>query len=272
MALVEVVTFVVLTLNLAEVEPPATVTVWGTDALLLLLARLTVMPPTGAAEPKITVPAEALPPETVVGVNVSDLSTGGLTVRVALCVTDPWVPVIVAIVCLATAVVLAVNVADVFPADTVTNRGTLAAPLLLDRLILIPPDGAAPVRVTVPFPAVRPMTVVGLNAIDWRAGGITVRVAALLVLPAVAVIVACFVAATDDVFTVNVAEVLPAATVSDAGSVATGELLASFTTTPPEGAGPLRDTVPVEDEPPVTVLGLRFTDCSISGTAVRGAV
>ena len=97
-ALVEVVTVLVVTLNLADVEPAPTVTVCGTVALLLLLRRLIVMPPVGAAVPNVTVPVEAFPPATVVGLKVSDFSTGGFTVSVAVCVTDPWEPVIVATV------------------------------------------------------------------------------------------------------------------------------------------------------------------------------
>jgi hypothetical protein len=58
------------------------------------------------------------------------------------------------------------------------------------------------------------------------------------------------------VFTVNVALVAPAATVTLVGTVAAAALLARLTTAPLLGAGPLRVTVPVEEEPPVTLLGL----------------
>jgi len=118
---------------------------------------------------------------------------------------------------------------------------------------------------------VSPTTVAGLNAIDFRTGGFTVRVAVLVTVPSEAVIVGCFMAATAIVFTVKVAEVVPAAIVTLADNVATAELLASFTTNPPDVAGPLRVTVPVDGEPPVTELGSRLTDCSASGTAVRVA-
>jgi hypothetical protein len=58
------------------------------------------------------------------------------------------------------------------------------------------------------------------------------------------------------VFTINVALVAPAATVTLAGTVAAAALLVRPTTAPLLGAGPLRVTVPVEEEPPVTLLGL----------------
>ena len=67
------------------------------------------------------------------------------------------------------------------------------------------------------------------------------------------------------VLTVNVALVAPAATVTLAGTVATDALLERFTTAPPLGAGPLRVTVPVEEEPPVTLLGLSKTEDRVGG-------
>lgn len=55
---------------------------------------------------------------------------------------------------------------------------------------------------------------------------------------------------------VNVALVLPAATVTLPGSLAYDELSFKDTTAPPLGAGPLNVTVPWEVAPPVTVVGL----------------
>lgn len=72
------------------------------------------------------------------------------------------------------------------------------------------------------------------------------------------------------VVTVNVAEVLPAATVTLVGTVATGVLLLDrVTTAPPAGAAPLRVTVPVDGLPPVTLLGFSDTD---DADTVTGAV
>jgi len=61
------------------------------------------------------------------------------------------------------------------------------------------------------------------------------------------------------VLTVNVALLAPAATVTLAGTVAVDVLLlVRVTAAPPAGAGPLSVTVPVEESPPVTVVG--FSD------------
>jgi len=74
--------------------------------------------------------------------------------------------------------------------------------------------------------------------------GVTVSVP-LRLTPSVPVIVADAVDETVVVVTVNVRLELPAATVTLAGTVATGVLLLdSVTTAPPDGAGPLRVTVP----------------------------
>src|SRR5258708_37886165 len=66
-------------------------------------------------------------------------------------------------------------------------------------------------------------------------------------------------AAAGVVRTVNAAVVAAAATVTLEGVLATFVLLLeSVTTAPPEGAAPLRVTVPVEEFPPVTLVG--FTE------------
>src|SRR5213594_103750 len=71
------------------------------------------------------------------------------------------------------------------------------------------------------------------------------------------------------VLTVKVAVMPPVGTVTLAGTVATpGLLLDRLTTAPPLGAGPLSVTVPVEELPPVTLVGLRLSDESVGALAV----
>jgi hypothetical protein len=69
----------------------------------------------------------------------------------------------------ATALVLTVNVALVAPAATVTLDGTLAAVvLLLESVTTAPPDGAAPLSVTVPVDEFPPVTLVGFTESEER--------------------------------------------------------------------------------------------------------
>ena len=74
---------------------------------------------------------------------------------------------------------------------------------------------------------------------------------------------------TIDVFTVKVALVLPAGTVTLEGTLAAPLLLESITCAPPAGAGPLSVTVPVEDcTPPTTLVGLNVSEEMRSGRRV----
>jgi hypothetical protein len=78
---------------------------------------------------------------------------------------------------------------------------------------------------------------------------------------------------TVTVDTVNVALVVPAATVTDAGTVAAPVLLlVRVTTAPPVGAAPLSVTVPVDEAPPVTLVGFRLTPITVGSTAVTVSV
>lgn len=70
---------------------------------------------------------------------------------------------------------------------------------------------------------------------------------------------------TMDVFTVKVALVLPAGTVTLEGTLAAAALLLeSVISAPPAGAGPLSVTVPVEDcKPPTTLAGFNVSEVTV---------
>ena len=73
------------------------------------------------------------------------------------------------------------------------------------------------------------------------------------------------------VLTVNVALVAPAATVTLAGTRATVVLLLeSATCAPPAGAGPLNVTVPVDEFPPVTLVGFNASEASVGAGGAAG--
>ena len=70
--------------NFADLDPAATVTLLGTvTSAVLLLDRLTNIPPVGAGPLSTTVPVDELPPLTVLGAKVNEDKTGGFTVSVA---------------------------------------------------------------------------------------------------------------------------------------------------------------------------------------------
>jgi hypothetical protein len=162
----------------------------------------------------------------------------------------------------ATALVVTVKVALLAPAATVTLEGTLAAVVLpLESVTCAPPGGAGPLSVTVPVEEFPPITLVGFSVSDVRVGGgggagVTVSEADVVAPLKVAEMATVTDAATALVLTVKVALVDPAATVTLGGTLATVVLLLeSVTCAPPVGAGPLSVTVPVEEFPPVTLVG-----------------
>lgn len=130
-ALVAAVTTVVLMLKVADVAPAATVTLGGTKAAPLLLARLTTVA-AGAAALNVTLPWTAFPPTTVLADKVNDdnesgVGVGSPGVTVTLTLRRPswllrirmstvWVDL--------TVLVVAVNMTLELPAGMNTFEGT----------------------------------------------------------------------------------------------------------------------------------------------------
>ena len=186
--------------------------------------------------------------------------------------TPPNVADIVELVFDFTVDVLTVNGAEVLPGVIVTVAGIVAAELLLDMAITMPPTGAAELIVTVPVLDLPPATVVGFSTSDDKVGALIVRVPVFEELPRLAVNVAETWDATATVFTANVAVDFPAATVTDAGTVAAFRLLESLMVAPPAGADPVSVTVPVAAAPPATELGLTVTEETTGGVTVSVVV
>jgi len=77
---------------------------------------------------------------------------------------------------------------------------------------------------------------------------------------------------TIDVFTVKLALLLPAGTVTLEGTLAAPLLLESVTDAPPVGAGPLSVTVPVEVcTPPTTLPGFKVSEETVGGVTISDA-
>ena len=110
-----------------------------------------------------------------------------MTVSDAVRVTPANAADIVTGVDIPTDVVVTVKLALVAPAGTVTFAGVEAAAESSERDTVMPPLGAAPLNVTVPFEEVPPTTLVGLTE---RADSVTVGAAAAAAAVVVVVVVA----------------------------------------------------------------------------------
>jgi len=163
--------------------------------------------------------------------------------------------------------VVAVNVAVVAPAATTTDPGTVTAALFELRVTVVPPVGAGPLMVTVPVELVPPATLAGLKLSALITGVVTVRVAVAEVPLKAPVIVE--VPFTANVVTVKVAVVAPAATVTEAGTVAAAVLEeVRVTTSPPVPAALAKVTVPVDGVTPATVDGLSDSERTVAAVTV----
>ena len=125
-AVFDVVTGEVVIVKVATVCPASTVTVGGTCAKDAFEESVTIEPPTGAWLLKVTVPVALVPPFTPLGDRVKEAITGAWMVRFTDRLTDPRWAVISVTVVVATGSVEIGKVAEVAPADTVTDGGTVA--------------------------------------------------------------------------------------------------------------------------------------------------
>src|SRR5438045_1254057 len=132
-----------------------------------------------------------------------------------------------------TALVVTAKLALVAPAATVTEAGTVAAlRLLLASVTTAPPAGAALPSVTLPVLPTPPVTAVGLTLTPAKAaGGFTVSVAILDTPLYLSPHDALPISVTALVVTAKLALVAPAATVTEAGTVAALRLLLASVTT-----------------------------------------
>ena len=151
------------------------------------------------------------------------------------------------------------KLAVLLPAATVTEAGVDKTALLSESATTIPPVGEALFSVTVHVLTPPDWSVAGLhiNPVGRTAGkSFSEKVAKDPLRPAETDAVVAV--ATAEVGATNVAVLLPAATVTEAGVVTEVLLSDRATTTPPAGAGPVKVTVHVDGDPPVTDAGLQL--------------
>lgn len=146
---------------------------------------------------------------------------------VAVCVVD-------------TAETVAVKLAAIEPAATVTLAGMTIAEELSVRDTATPPVGAAPVRVTRQTSDVAPVTVVSVQFTALRVvAGLSCRLTVEEAPFVEAVMVAVAAEVTDAIDAVKLAEVAPEGTVTEVGTVTAALLLVRVTVKPACGAAEL---------------------------------
>jgi hypothetical protein len=166
-------------LKVAVVVPAATVTEAGTVSEALLLANTTLDPPVGAVWVSVAVQVLAAFWPRLVGLQATlEISTGANRLMVSVCELLPRVAVTVALWLLAIeAAAVALNVAVVAPAATVTEAGTVSEALLLASVTLDPPVGAVVFKVTVQLATAPGFRLPGLHMRDEMAGTVTIALA-----------------------------------------------------------------------------------------------
>jgi primosomal replication protein N len=257
-----------LAVNVALVAPVPIVTDAGTVTAAFPLDRLTLVGLV-AALVRLTVQVELPGGVNVPGAQLRFDSTGigASSVRVAVFELPLNTAVKSAEVLAPTAAgALAVNVALVTPVPIVTDAGTLAAGLPLDKLTLAGLD-AGFVRLTVQVELPGGVNVLGTHARleSTGAGGFRVSVAVCELPLNVAVKTAEAVALTAAAaLAVNVALLAPVPTVTDAGTVTAGFPLDKLTLMGLVAA-PVRLTVQVELPGGVSVLGAHIKPESVGG-------
>ena len=196
----------------------------------------------------------------------------GVIVNKELRLADPKFAVIEAVDALDTADVVTRNDAVDCPAGIITVTGGVAMAELLLRLIVLPDGPAKPERVTIPVDFVPPITALGERVSEVRIAGVTVIEAFCVLVPWVAVMLTEVETETGLVETLNVAEVEPAATMTELGTDVLRSEETRLMANPPFGAGPERLTVPVALDPPCMLVGEMERPERVTGPTVSGAL
>jgi len=189
--------------------------------------------------------------------------------------TLPALAVRVAVCAVLTEETVAVKVAVVDPAATVTEAGTVTVELLLARLTVNPPVAAAAFRVTVqlsvPDPVNEPLVQLNEDSFVVGTAAASCRTKVLVTPLALAVNVTVCAVLTEETVAVKLAVVEPAATVTEAGTVTVELLLASLTVNPPQPSALFSFTVQRTVPAPVIEVLLQLSPLSVAAAAGRQA-
>jgi hypothetical protein len=134
-----------------------------------------------------------------------------------------------------------------------------------------PPGGADPFKLTVPVVGTPAETVDGLRLRLLTSRGWMTREAEKTSLPLTAVTFTISLERTGEVETANVAVSEPLGTVTESGTETAELLTLRDTAMPVVGAGPVSETVPVEDVPPTREFGSIVREASFAGKTFKVA-
>jgi hypothetical protein len=169
---------------------------------------------------------------------------------------------------------VAVKLATVAAAGTLTEAGRVKAALLLFSVTAIAAEGAA-LKVTVQAEELPALTVVGLQATEFNvtvtAAAFTVTEAVLDTVPKVAVTVEVWSVVGLPPTAVKLAELEPTLMVTEPGTVKAALLLPSKTEVAAV-AFALKATVQEEEPPAPIEVGLQVTEVSVTATAAAFTV
>jgi hypothetical protein len=259
-----VVTDETVAVNAALVAFAATVTVAGTATAALLLERLTLCPPLGAAPLSVTVQASVPDPVIDALPQVSALNaTGATPVPLSVTAAVPLVEELLVIVTIPVAApaVVGSNFTDSVAVWLGFNVNGKVAPDIVNPFpvgvaaLMVTGDVPAEVKVSDCVAGVLSPTLPNAMLVALRpkvgTAGFNCRAKLFETLPAFAVKVTAVAVVTVVTLAVNVALVALAVTVTVAGTVTAALLLERLTLNPPPGAAPLSVTVQASVPAPV---------------------
>ncbi len=169
---------------------------------------------------------------------------------------------------------MAVKLVVILPAATLTEVGVVTDELLSEMVIAAPPAGATPdsatVQVVFPAPVIDIGEQVKEDNVTVTAAGDKVRLAEAVLLLYVATSIAVVVVVTAAAVAVKLVVVLPAATVTDMGTVTDELPLEMVTVAPPVGAAPVNLTVQVDVPAPVIAVGEQLNEDSVVAVVPAG--
>jgi hypothetical protein len=220
----------------------------------------------------VAVAVAGSPPTSAVGEITKLVSDGGLTVMVACRLTEPCVAVMVTLFAVTDCrFVKSVKLPLVAPAGMVNDDGLGVASIDELESATTTFDAAVPVSVTVPVADAPFRTEEGVIETAESSASANTSNACLVVPFKVAVMVTVVWVTPAVVEIANVALALPAAIVTDVGTVA-ATLFEESCTMRFVAAAPVSVTVPVAALPPMIVLGEIVSDASCAGITVNDCV